>query len=460
MVIGSAEWQRPIRSKGVETNWESALFVDGGAVSNSVGDLRPVFGAGVGARWKSPLGPLQVDLAYGFKTKDVRLAHEHRGHLLSSLVVRGLKGLAILVAAVVALLVLLAAGLWWWTGTEGSAAWTLQQLARYQPVTAEGVQGALRSGLQARRLSWEAEGLKVEATDVQLAWQPLALLSGMVQLDHVRAAVLRIEDHRPPKPKVVPRVAGDPVANQRRRGQGGPGAMGSGRRLIRSFGLGRQLQLRRLAAPGEAGQPALGDRPLLGAGERGGAGHAAGRCRAGGPDRNAGAGQHAKAPAGLHGDAAWSDDRSSSSCLARGANGFAQRHRPCDSDCARDALGGAACAAGAGRISTAGPGRVVAAGAAHQPGRASSVAAGGDGDLGADHRTHERAARPLGQAAASGGTAARKRRMATVGAGTGAQPGSAGGWWKHPGQRPVAEAPTAGRWKANSKASTPPLCTA
>ena len=136
---------------------------------------------------------------------------------MSSLVVRGLKGLAILVAVVVALLVLLAAGLWWWTGTEGSAAWTLQQLARYQPVTAEGVQGALRSGLRARRLSWEAEGLKVEATDVQLAWQPLALLSGMVQLDHVRAAVLRIEDSRPPKPKVVPAVAGDPVANHDRR---------------------------------------------------------------------------------------------------------------------------------------------------------------------------------------------------------------------------------------------------
>ena len=58
--------------------------------------------------------------------------------------------------------------------------------------------------MQAGRLSWEAEGLKIEATDVQLAWQPLALLSGIVQLDHVRAAVLRIEDSRPPKPKAVP----------------------------------------------------------------------------------------------------------------------------------------------------------------------------------------------------------------------------------------------------------------
>jgi len=72
-VIGSAEWQRPIRRAGVETNWESTLFVDGGAVSNRVGDLRPVFGVGAGVRWKSPLGPLQADLAYGLKTKRVRL---------------------------------------------------------------------------------------------------------------------------------------------------------------------------------------------------------------------------------------------------------------------------------------------------------------------------------------------------------------------------------------------------
>ena len=42
-----------------------------------------------------------------FQVQGRTVAHEHRGHLLSSLVVRGLKGLAILVVAVVALLVLL-----------------------------------------------------------------------------------------------------------------------------------------------------------------------------------------------------------------------------------------------------------------------------------------------------------------------------------------------------------------
>jgi translocation and assembly module TamA len=73
LAVGSVEWQRPIRRAGAITNWESTLFVDGGAVSDRVGDLRPAFGVGTGVRWKSPLGPVQADLAYGLKSKKVRL---------------------------------------------------------------------------------------------------------------------------------------------------------------------------------------------------------------------------------------------------------------------------------------------------------------------------------------------------------------------------------------------------
>ena len=72
-VVGSAEWQRPIRRNGLPTEFESALFVDAGAVSDRLGGLRPSFGVGAGVRWKSPLGPLQVDLAYGLKARRVRL---------------------------------------------------------------------------------------------------------------------------------------------------------------------------------------------------------------------------------------------------------------------------------------------------------------------------------------------------------------------------------------------------
>lgn len=73
MATGSVEWQRPIRYNGLETNFESALFIDGGAVSNSFSSLKPVFGVGAGVRWKSPLGPLQADLAYGVKPGKFRL---------------------------------------------------------------------------------------------------------------------------------------------------------------------------------------------------------------------------------------------------------------------------------------------------------------------------------------------------------------------------------------------------
>jgi len=73
MAVGSVEWQRPIRRGGLETNFESALFVDAGAVADRVNDLRPAVGVGAGVRWKSPLGPFQVDLAYGVKAKSLRL---------------------------------------------------------------------------------------------------------------------------------------------------------------------------------------------------------------------------------------------------------------------------------------------------------------------------------------------------------------------------------------------------
>jgi len=65
LAVGSAEWQRPWVDKGVVTEWESAVFVDAGAVANTPHELQPRFGLGAGVRWKSPVGPLQIDLAYG-----------------------------------------------------------------------------------------------------------------------------------------------------------------------------------------------------------------------------------------------------------------------------------------------------------------------------------------------------------------------------------------------------------
>jgi translocation and assembly module TamA len=75
LAVASAEWQRPILSAGLPTDWESTLFVDAGNVADSAAALQRnvAVGVGAGARWKSPIGPLQIDLAYGVKTQQVRL---------------------------------------------------------------------------------------------------------------------------------------------------------------------------------------------------------------------------------------------------------------------------------------------------------------------------------------------------------------------------------------------------
>jgi translocation and assembly module TamA len=73
LAAGSVEWQRPILRKGQATEWESALFVDAGAVSNDMGQLKPKIGYGVGARWRSPVGPVRIDLAYALGLRKLRL---------------------------------------------------------------------------------------------------------------------------------------------------------------------------------------------------------------------------------------------------------------------------------------------------------------------------------------------------------------------------------------------------
>ncbi len=71
--VGSVEWQRPILQDGRPSAWEHTIFIDAGAVADNPKDLKPSVGIGTGLRWKSPIGPLQIDLAYGAKVKRLRL---------------------------------------------------------------------------------------------------------------------------------------------------------------------------------------------------------------------------------------------------------------------------------------------------------------------------------------------------------------------------------------------------
>jgi translocation and assembly module TamA len=50
-----------------------AVFVDAGNAADRWTDLRPVFGYGVGVHYRSPVGPLRLDVAYGQDVRQVRL---------------------------------------------------------------------------------------------------------------------------------------------------------------------------------------------------------------------------------------------------------------------------------------------------------------------------------------------------------------------------------------------------
>lgn len=73
LATGSVEWQIPIYRQSQRTDWEGAVFVDAGAVADNPSQMRAKVGAGFGARWRSPVGPLQIDLAQAQDTHQWRL---------------------------------------------------------------------------------------------------------------------------------------------------------------------------------------------------------------------------------------------------------------------------------------------------------------------------------------------------------------------------------------------------
>ena len=50
-----------------------ALFIDAGRAVADWRDYKPAWGYGAGLRWRSPIGPLQIDVAYGLEPKKLRL---------------------------------------------------------------------------------------------------------------------------------------------------------------------------------------------------------------------------------------------------------------------------------------------------------------------------------------------------------------------------------------------------
>ena len=57
----------------LDEDWGIAAFVDAGDAVDSLHDVRLALGYGLGARWRSPAGPIGVDLAYGERTRGFQL---------------------------------------------------------------------------------------------------------------------------------------------------------------------------------------------------------------------------------------------------------------------------------------------------------------------------------------------------------------------------------------------------
>ena len=68
LATGTAEYVRWFSPK-----WGGALFADVGDAGDARGDLRANWGYGVGVRWRTPAGPLAVDLAYADRDHKARL---------------------------------------------------------------------------------------------------------------------------------------------------------------------------------------------------------------------------------------------------------------------------------------------------------------------------------------------------------------------------------------------------
>ena len=71
LLTASVEVARPISPSLASVWW--AAFIDAGNAADNFNTLNPAVGYGLGLRWRSPVGPLRVDWAYGVEVHKARL---------------------------------------------------------------------------------------------------------------------------------------------------------------------------------------------------------------------------------------------------------------------------------------------------------------------------------------------------------------------------------------------------
>ncbi|NMM08209.1 MAG: DUF490 domain-containing protein [Polaromonas sp.] len=115
-----------------------------------------------------------------------------------------LKAAALAAGGMVLLVVASLSALWWWAGSEGSLASALRWISQSQPLLAGRATGSLRAGGHVDQLLWQKDGLRVEARDVSLAWQPWSLLQGKLTLNQLTAVSVQVDDQRVPSKLPAP----------------------------------------------------------------------------------------------------------------------------------------------------------------------------------------------------------------------------------------------------------------
>ncbi|HQR22531.1 MAG TPA: BamA/TamA family outer membrane protein [Burkholderiaceae bacterium] len=71
LAVGSVEYVKWLPQW--DGNWGIAAFVDAGDAAARFSDLSPALGYGLGARWRTPAGPLAVDVAWGERFQQLRV---------------------------------------------------------------------------------------------------------------------------------------------------------------------------------------------------------------------------------------------------------------------------------------------------------------------------------------------------------------------------------------------------
>mgnify|MGYP001246029606 FL=1 len=71
LATASIELARPFTDR-MPSLW-GAVFLDAGRAADSWTGFKPALGYGIGLRWRSPVGPLRVDWAYGEELRKARV---------------------------------------------------------------------------------------------------------------------------------------------------------------------------------------------------------------------------------------------------------------------------------------------------------------------------------------------------------------------------------------------------